>query len=302
MRINILLPVYNDWDNLELLLNEIEKIKNNKVLNISSIDITAVNDFSTTNPKFSKNFKKFNINILNLSKNVGSQLAINTGLSYLDKNKENFDYCVIMDSDGEDKAEDIITLLKAAQYNENKIVFASRGKRQDGYLFFLLYKIYLIIFSIFTGKIINFGNFSCIPKNLINSVKNLDNSQIHHSASILESNLPFIKIKCDRGKRFMGKSKMSLKNLIFHGINGISIFFDLILKRFLILSLILITIIFILNFYIENFIWVFFDNFKFMIILILVVILSILIFLKIIKLKFKNLLKKKRKSLNYYIN
>ena len=68
MRINILLPVYNDWDNLELLLNEIEKIKNNKVLNISSIDITAVNDFSTTNPKFSKNFKKFNINILNLSK------------------------------------------------------------------------------------------------------------------------------------------------------------------------------------------------------------------------------------------
>ena len=84
-----------------------------------------------------------------------------------------------------------------------------------------------------TGKKISFGNFSCIPKDLLYSVTKLDYSKIHHSASILKSNLAIEKIKCDRGKRFLGKSKMSLKGLVFHGLNGMQ-FFKIILKRFII--------------------------------------------------------------------
>jgi hypothetical protein len=142
-----------------------------------------------------------------------------------------------MDSDGEDKAEDLIKLVNSAKENKGKIIFSSRGKREDGFIFYLLYIIYLFFFYIFTGKNINFGNFSCIPKEMINAVINLNNSEIHHSASILKSYLPYKKIKCNRGKRFMGKSKMSLKNLALHGLNGMAIFFKVILIRFFILSI-----------------------------------------------------------------
>ena len=82
----------------------------------------------------------------------------------MSENKINFDYCIVMDSDGEDKAEDILTLLDEVKENNKNIIFASRGKRQDSLIFYCFYKIYLFFFFIFTGVNINCGNFSCILK------------------------------------------------------------------------------------------------------------------------------------------
>ena len=146
MKINILLPVYNDWDSINLLLKDIEKIQINNKSNITSIDITIINDCSTSPPIISKDLKQFKIKVITLFENHGSQVAINCGLRYLEENNADFDYCIIMDSDGEDKADDILTLLNIATHNNEKIVFASRGERQDGLLFYFLYKIYLFIF------------------------------------------------------------------------------------------------------------------------------------------------------------
>lgn len=301
MKINILLPVYNDWDSINLLLKDIEKIQINNKLNITSIDITIINDCSTLPPIIIKDFKQFKIKIITLFENLGSQLAINCGLRYLDENNIDFDYCITMDSDGEDKAEDILTLLNVATKNNEKIVFASRGKRQDGLLFYFLYKIYLFIFYFCTGKNINFGNFSCIHKSLIKIVARLDNSKIHHSASILRSNLSFTKIKCDRGKRFIGKSKMSLKNLVLHGLNSMAIFFELILIRFLILISLLITLslifIFILkiNDLFEKFYWFNLDQFYLAALFSSFIIIGILIYLKTLSSNIKRKIKKKFK-------
>jgi len=289
MKINILLPVYNDWDSLNFLLKDIKKIRNNTKLNSSSIEITIINDCSTLAPVIDKELVELKIRILGLSKNIGSQHAINIGLRYLEKNNADFDYCIIMDSDGEDKAEDLQNLLKVAIENKGKTIFASRGKRQDGLLFQLLYKIYLFFFYIFTGKNINFGNFSCIPNDLLNIITKLNYSKIHHSASILKSNLPIMKIKCNRGKRFMGKSKMSLDNLFFHGLNGMAIFFELIIRRFFIIIGLLIVIsvmtiasIFILKIYsfIEVFNWFAQEQIYFTILFVIFLLFGFLSFLK----------------------
>lgn len=241
MKVNILLPVFNDWESLNYLLKDLEKVKNNNKTNLS-IEVTVIDDCSNIYQKINEKLLDFHIKIIRLKNNVGSQKAINIGLQYLQENKIDFNYCLIMDSDGEDKAEDLIKLVNCAEENKGKIIFSSRGKRQDGFIFYLFYKIYLFFFYIFTGQNINFGNFSCLPKNIINEVINLKYREIHHSASILKSKLPYKKIKCNRGKRFMGKSKMSLKNLVFHGVNGMAIFFKIILVRLFILSILLIFI------------------------------------------------------------
>lgn len=268
MKINILLPVYNDWESVNLLLEDIEK-----KLDLSLIDITLINDCSTINPVIYKKFSKLKIKILSLKKNYGSQKAINIGLKYLNQNKVYFDYYLIMDSDGEDKAEDLQTLLNMAKENNRSIIFASRGKRQDSFAFYFLYKIYLSFFFIFTGVNINCGNFSCIPKEKISEVTELKNSQIHHSASILRSNLSYKKIKCDRGKRFMGKSKMSFKKLILHGLNAMAIFFKIILIR---LCIFLFSISLIIFYWLKNPQMIYLFLFLFIISVIFLIFLKIL--------------------------
>ncbi len=268
MKINILLPVYNDWDSVNLLLKDIEA-----KLDLLFIDITLVNDSSTIDPVINKNFSRLKIKILNLDKNCGSQKAINIGLKYLSQNKTNFDYCIVMDSDGEDKAEDIVSLIDKAKENDNNIIFASRGKRQDGLIFYYFYKIYLFFFFIFTGVNINCGNFSCIPKKKISEVIKLKNSPIHHSASILSSNLFYKKIRFDRGKRFMGKSKMSIVNLILHGLNAMTIFFRVILVRFCIF---LFSLSLVVLFWIKNL------QIIYMFLFLLIISITFLLFLKLL--------------------
>ena len=81
----ILIPVYNDWKSLNLLLSQI----NDQINYIGSVQILIVNDASTQKPIFNKkNFNKIKeIKVLNLNKNVGSQKAICIGLDYLSKIK-----------------------------------------------------------------------------------------------------------------------------------------------------------------------------------------------------------------------
>ena len=238
MKINIIIPVFNDWESLNYLLNHISKIINNKNHYIDSIDVTIIDDASTLDHNIQNDLKDIKIKILKLNNNLGSQNAINIGLRYLEENNLAVDYCIVMDSDGEDKAEDIIKLIQKAEQNKNKIIFASRAKREDGVLFFLFYKIYLFSFYLLTGENLNFGNFSCIPKQMISSIIKLDNSKDHYPAAILRSDLAYIKVKCDRGKRYKGKSKMSISKLALHGLNGLSFFVELVLVRFFILSII----------------------------------------------------------------
>ena len=80
----ILIPSYNDWDNLNVLIPKIHNILKNKG---KSFSIIIINDASTikNNLTFKSKlcFKK--IEILNLIKNVKAQNAITTALYYLKK-------------------------------------------------------------------------------------------------------------------------------------------------------------------------------------------------------------------------
>ena len=236
MKINILLPVYNDWESLNYLLEKIDNIKSNPEINFSTADITIIDDCSTLKPSLKKKFSNLNIKIVKLHNNHGNQKAISIGLRYLSENNIDFDFCIIMDSDGEDKAEDIIKLINEAKKNDKKIIFASRHRRNEGFFYKYCYFWYKIIFKILTGQKINFGNFSCLPKKLVEKVANLPTISFHYSASILKSKIPYLTIPCNKGKRYDGISQMKLNNILLHALKSMSIYYEEILIRFLILS------------------------------------------------------------------
>ena len=233
MKLKILIAVYNDWSSLDILLGEIYKKLNNTVW--KNYEVYIVNDASTIEiPEKIRRKTK----IINLFNNIGSQGAISIGVKYIQKNIDDITHLLIMDSDGEDKPEDIIRLLDECKINENKIVFARRKKRKESVLFRALHFIYKKIFKMLIGKDLDFGNFSCMTKANLNKIVNINNLQTHYSASILRSKIPFSKVDCEKGFGIEGSSKLNFWKHFAHALMSLSVFVDLIAIKFFFISLV----------------------------------------------------------------
>lgn len=226
-------PVYNDWESFLILAKNI----NNELSEKFDFEIVAVDDGSFDLVDISK--IDVPVEIVTLKTNVGHQRAIAVGLQYVSDQKGNFTHVIVMDSDGEDRPEDICTLMdKCELLGNKKIVFAQRKKRQESALFKSGYFVYKNIFYWLTGQKINFGNFSCIPYKLLKKVVVRENLWNHYSGSIIQSKLPFDKVLIDRGKRYAGASKMNFTSLVLHGLSSISVYFDSLSVRILKLSMV----------------------------------------------------------------
>ena len=221
-KIKILIPVYNDWESLIKLLDEINKV----IEDIKSVefDCMIVNDASTTKPpdiKVPKNIKK--IEIFNMKQNKGHARCNAFGLRYLSK-KDDFDHLIVMDGDGEDKPEEIKYLVNQAFEDQEVSVVAKRVKRSEGPIFQILYEIHKLITLIFTGKQINFGNYSCLTKKDLITLSQQESLWSSFSGTVKKSILRLNTINSTRGLRYFGPSKMSLLNLGIHSFSIIAVF------------------------------------------------------------------------------
>lgn len=234
MKISIVTPVYNDWESLNYLIKDLELSfqKSDFILD----KIIAVNDGS--NQKVPSELdNNILLKVLNLATNMGHQRAICLGLCYCQDNINDSNLIVVMDSDGEDNACDVIRLINKSIKDNSKIVFAKRSKRSEGLIFRISYFIYKIIFKLLTGDRISFGNFSCISKLAINQIISNPDSWNHYSGSVLKSKLKFSEQPTQRGKRYFGSSKMNFTNLILHGLSSIALYIDIIVIRLLMLNI-----------------------------------------------------------------
>jgi len=232
-KLAIVIPVYNDWISLNILLQKIELCLPNENFH-NSYSIIIINDASLIEYTKSNKINYDNIHILTLRNNLGHQRAIACGLCFI---RENIlcDNIIVMDSDGEDNPEDIEKLFKFSIL-ENQIIFAKRAKRQENLLFKIFYKLYKSVFKILTGKVINFGNFSSVPFSFLDKLVYNENLWNNYAATILRANIPYKSLPTIRGKRYDGKSKMTLSALFIHGFSAISVYMDLMAIRIIIFS------------------------------------------------------------------
>ena len=236
-KIIILIPVFNDWESLKRLLNEI----NENVQDIKNVifECFVVNDASTiAQPELIKPNNIKSIKILNMKKNKGHARCNAFGIRHIYKN-EDFDYLILMDGDGEDKPIEIKSLVSKTFEDPNTSVVAKRIKRSEGPFFQSLYQIHKIITLIFTGKKINFGNYSCLNKNdtqLISTKKSLWSS---YSGTVKKNLKKLNEVNSTRGMRYHGPSKMSLFKLLIHSFSIIAVFKYQVFFRSIIILLIL---------------------------------------------------------------
>ena len=176
-KIIILIPVYNDWESLKKLIEEINE--NIKIFQDISFECLIINDASTIkSPKISKPRKFVSMEILNMKENRGHARCNAFGIRYVFQNKK-FDNLILMDGDGEDRPVEIKSLVNKVNEQPNKSVVAKRVKRSEGLFFQLLYQVHKLITFLFTGKNVNFGNYSILTYE--------DVKKLHSEASLWSS-------------------------------------------------------------------------------------------------------------------
>jgi len=243
MKIFILIPVYNDWQSVFKLMDEINNLSMESEFQISIIIVNDASNFDREDKEINlENIQS--IKIINMKFNQGHARCIATGLKHIFE-KEEFDYVIPMDGDGEDRPEEIKDFINQLKRSPDKTIVGERVKRSEDLLFKICYQIHKLITLTFTGNSIKFGNFTCLPKKTVEKMVNEKATWNSFSGSLKKIDKDLIPINSIRGKRFFGPSKMSFFNLIKHSLSIISVF----RKAFLIRSalFIILYILFIKN-------------------------------------------------------
>ena len=161
-RVLIVIPAYNEAENIEKVLKEIRN-------DINYADIVVINDCSRDNTK--KIVEENGIKCLDLPFNMGYSVAVQTGIKYAYQN--DYDYVIQFDADGQHIAKEAEKLYKAIKKNKTDIVIGSRYMKDLGYPCPFFRKvgtnIFRIIIKMFCRKNITdpLSGFQCLNKNVI---------------------------------------------------------------------------------------------------------------------------------------
>ncbi len=232
MKIKILIPIYNDWQSAFKLLENIDS----EITNLEEeISVVIVNDGSREQrSEINFNLNKIkSVQIINMKENRGHARCNAAGLKYINE-KEDFDYIIPMDGDGEDRPEEIKLLIEKAKDYPDTVITANRIKRSEGPMFKLGYQVHKYLTYIFTGESIKFGNYTCLPKSVVAKMVEEAATWSSFSGSLTKIAKDKKSISSIRGLRYFGPSKMSFINLLKHSLSIIAVFRMTVLIRSLI--------------------------------------------------------------------
>ena len=236
MNIKILIPVFNDWDSLNKLLEEINLIINGLGHNFS---VLIINDASTESRSENllslDNFQS--VKVINMRENRGHARCNAAGLKYILEN-DDFDYVIPMDGDGEDRPEEIKQFIDNLNYHPSKVIVGERVKRSEGIFFRFCYFVHKIITFVFTGQSIKFGNYTFLPKLVVQKMIDEKATWSSFSGSLAKIEKDRATVPSIRGSRYFGPTKMNFKSLLIHSLSIIGVFKISLIIRSILFSLV----------------------------------------------------------------
>ncbi len=179
-------------------------------------------------------FRQSQVALLSLPGNVGHQRAVVAGIRRALEGDP--DYVLVMDADGEDRPDALVSLIDRARRSPEEIVVAKRGARFESAAFRTLYIAHKLLFRLLVGQRLDFGNFVLFPKAAARRISQMPEASSHLAGAILKSRLSIQRVTVDRGHRHFGESKMNMERLISHSFSSLSIFTEQIMVRLVIFS------------------------------------------------------------------
>jgi len=222
VKIKILIPNYNDWQSVFKLLENIDLV----IAGLEEeVSVLIVNDASTEQrPEISLNLNNLkSIQVINMKENRGHARCNAAGLKYINE-REDVDYVIPMDGDGEDRPEEIRPLIEKAKEYPDTVITANRIKRSEGLLFKFCYLIHKYLTFVFTGQSIKFGNYTCLTKSAVDKMSKEAATWSSFSGSLSKVVKDRRSVPSIRGVRYFGPSKMSFINLLKHSLSIIAVY------------------------------------------------------------------------------
>jgi dolichol-phosphate mannosyltransferase len=224
--ITILIPLYNEYEVLPLLMDRLDQLINNSSFNI---DVLFVDDGSSDQSAafISKSISnKDNYSVLFLSRNFGHSMAITAGFRNI---SENCEAVFLMDADLQDPPELLPSFVE--KMNEGyEVVYGIRKKRKEGLLKKLCYKIYYRLLKKFSNiqMPLDAGDFSLIDRSVVKHIGQFPEQSRYMRGLRSWVGFKQIGLLYERDSRQGGgESKYSLRSLFRLAFNGIFNFSEL---------------------------------------------------------------------------
>ncbi len=210
-KLSILIPVYNDQEVLDELNRRLMEVVPTLA---EQFEIVLIDDGSKdASWQKIEELKKKNSHIvgIKLMRNFGQQNAIAAGLDFVEG-----DVVVIMDSDLQDKPEDISKLLSALDENDASMAIAKWKTRKDSFFKKFVSNLNYKVSQKITGikHQPGLGVFRAIRKDVIDELKKYQEKTSTTLSLLYWIGTDYITVELDRDPRFAGKSGYNLGKML----------------------------------------------------------------------------------------
>ncbi len=219
--ISIILPIFNEEPIIFTLFERLNKVLNE---HFSSYEVIFVNDGSTDKSlEIIKTICHQNpaYHYISFSRNFGHQKALVAGIRN-SKGKS----VVIMDSDLQDPPE-FIPILYQKLKEGYEMVYTQRKKRKGETLFkTLTAKFFYRMMNVFSPIEIplDSGDFRIMSRKFVDVLKNLPEKNVFLRGQMAWLGFKNTFLTYERDARYAGKTKYSLKKMLWFALNGITSF------------------------------------------------------------------------------
>jgi len=206
MNYTIIIPLYNESQNLEKLHQEIVLV----ILKLSNpnrnFELIYINDGSTDNTMnilLSLNYDNFQFKLINHKKNLSQSVSLNSGIK-----ESTFDNIIFLDGDRQNDPADIILMVKKFEKGAD-LVHGYRRKRKDNFFSktFPSLTANFFVRLISKSKIIDHGcSLKIIKKKYLDKNKLWGDFHRLLAARLAHENIKIVQIETNHRAREYGKS------------------------------------------------------------------------------------------------
>ena len=226
IELSIIIPIYNEEDNLDYLFERLESVLEN--LN-TNYEIICINDGSKDNSLEAlkkHNLRNPHIKVVNFSRNFGKEVALSAGLDY-----SSGAAAIPIDADLQDPPE-LIEQLVAKWQEGYDVVYATRRVRDEGWFKnFTASGFYRVISKISKTQIpANTGDFRLIDRRVIEALKQMPERNRFMKGMFAWVGFKQTSVFFDRPQRYKGSTSWNYWKLWNFAIDGITSFSSVPLK------------------------------------------------------------------------
>lgn len=235
MRLWIVCPCYRDVASFEILRSRVlEALAHEQFVSSDDVSFVVVDDTAGYDSDIDQLKGHSDVRVITPPFNLGHQRALVFGLRLILPEVLDSDLIVTMDSDGEDRPEDLARLTEPllAMPNERGLLcIARRTKRSESLRFRILYVFFRAMFHTLTGTTVRSGNFAAYRGWLATRMLTHPYFDLCYSSTLVSLDMKVTAVACPRGKRYEGRSRMNMLRLFMHGVRMLMPFMDRIAVR-----------------------------------------------------------------------